>query len=91
MSQTSTSVDGERRSDLGDGVGLALGHGLDIVGGAIEFLVLTGFAGEEDETGLVGLQALDVYGEGFLRVVRSSCVDCDADCGCEFARDTGFL
>lgn len=62
MSQTSTGVDGERGRNLGDDVGFLVVHGLDVFGGAVEFLVLAGFAGEEDQAGLVRLQAGDVCG-----------------------------
>ena len=53
--------------------------------------MLAGFAGEENEAGLVRLQAVDICGEGFLGVVGSAGVDADADCGGQFARDAGFL
>lgn len=59
MGQSGTGIDGESRSDLGDGV---LGGGLDLVGGAVQFLVLAGFAGEEDQAGFVGLETGDVGG-----------------------------
>ena len=53
--------------------------------------MLAGFAGEEDQAGFVGLETGDVCGERFFGVVCSAGVDCDADCGCEFAGDAGFL
>lgn len=53
--------------------------------------MLAGFSWEEDQAGLVGLEAGDVGGERFFGVVCSAGVDCDADCGSEFAGDTGFL
>ena len=53
--------------------------------------MLAGFAGEEDQAGLVGLEALHVEGQGFLIAVEAAGVDGDADCGGEFAGDAGFL
>jgi hypothetical protein len=64
---------------------------LDVLLGRVEFLELAGLAGEEDEAGLVGLEALDVEGQGFFVGVLAARVDGDADCGSEFAGDTGFL
>ena len=64
---------------------------LDVLLGGIEGLVLAGFAREEDQTGLVGLEAGDVESEGFLRGGLAARVDGDADCGGELAWDAGFL
>lgn len=74
-----THLDADARFDgkcSGDGRHVLGGRGsLDVFGGGVEFLVLTGLAGEEDEAGLVGFEAGDVGGQGFLRVVGSSGVD----------------
>lgn len=48
-------------------------------------------AGEEDEAGAVGLEALDVGGEGSDGEVGAARVDADTDCWGEFAGDFGFL
>jgi hypothetical protein len=53
--------------------------------------VLARFAGEEDQAGLVGLEAGDVEGEGFFGGVAAARVDGDADCGGEVAGDASFL
>jgi hypothetical protein len=53
--------------------------------------VLAGFAREEDEAALVGFEAGDVGGEGFGGEVLAARVDDNADCGSQFAGDTGFL
>ncbi len=53
--------------------------------------MLAGFAWEEDDARLVGLEALDVQSEGFLVGVEAAGVEGDADSGGEFARDAGFL
>lgn len=91
MSQTCTGSNAEGTADLRHQLGGTVGGGLDVRLGRVEFLVLAGFAGEEDEAGFVGLESFNVCGEGFLRVVCSAGVDGDADCGCEFAGDAGFL
>lgn len=70
---------------------VALGVGLDILFAAIDLLLLTRAAGEEDQTLAVGLQAGDVGGEGFNREVGTAGVNADADGGGEFAGDAGFL
>ena len=90
-SQTRSGLDRERRVDLRDGLGGAVGDCFDVAFGAVEFLVLAGFEGEEDEAGFVGFQAGYVCREGFLGVVAAAGVDADADCGGEFAGDAGFL
>lgn len=91
MSQAGTSLDSESRVDLGDGLGGAVGDGLDVGLGRIQLLVLTGLSGEEDEACLVGLQSGNVGGEGLLRVVRSSVVNRNTDGGSELSWDTSFL
>ena len=69
MGKTSASLDGERRANLGDSLGRSVLDSLDVALGRVELLVLARFAGEEDQAGLVGLQAVNVGGEGFLGVV----------------------
>jgi hypothetical protein len=63
----------------------------DVLFAGIQLFVHAGFAGEEDQALLVGLEALDVGFEGFDGEVGASRVDADADCGSEFAGDAGFL
>lgn len=82
-------VDRQRGADLGHRVVLA--DALDLVGAAVEFLVLAALAWEQDQACLVCLQSLDVQGKAFLRCRLAARVDGDADCGCEFAWDAGFL
>lgn len=53
--------------------------------------MLAEFAGEEDEAGLVGLEAVNIGLEGFDGEVLAAGVDGDADGGSELARDTSFL
>ena len=53
--------------------------------------MLAGFAGEEDQACLVGLEAGDVESEGFFVGRLATGVDGDADCGGEFAGNAGFL
>ena len=53
--------------------------------------MLSGFAGEEDETGVVSLQAFDVGYETFGGEVGTTGIDGDADGWGEFTGDTGFL
>lgn len=53
--------------------------------------MLTQLTGEEDEAGLVGLQALNVDGERFVGEVLAAGVNGDADRGCELAGDSSFL
>ena len=72
------------------GIGV-LGVVLDVLLGSVEGLVLAGFAWEQDQAGLVGLEAGDVEGEGFLGGGLTTGVDGDADCRGEFAWDAGFL
>jgi hypothetical protein len=67
-----------------------LGGG-DVFLGAVEGLVLSGFAREQDKAGLVGLQAGDVQREGFSGGVLAAVVDGYADCGGEGAGDACFL
>jgi len=65
--------------------------GLDLLGGRVELLELTALAGEEDQAGLVVLQAGDVGDQGLLGVVGAAVVNRDADGGSELLGDTGFL
>jgi hypothetical protein len=79
-----------RHSQFANDVLGVLGGG-DVGFLGVEGFVLPGFAGEEDQAGLVGLEAGDVEGEGFFGGGASAGVDGDADCGGEFAGDAGFL
>lgn len=53
----------------------------DLLLGRIEFLVLAVAAGEEDQAGAVGFEALDVHGEGFGGEIGAARVNGDADRG----------
>ena len=53
--------------------------------------MLAGLEREENEAGLVGLEALDVQLEGLFRGGLSAVVDGDTDCGCELAGDASGL
>lgn len=88
--QADTGVNREGGSDLGRGLRRVLSH-LDILRRAVEFLVLAGFPGEEDQAGLVGLEAGDVEGKSLLRGRLAARVDGNTDGGCELAGDAGFL
>lgn len=82
--------DGEGSADvLGDTL-TGLG-GLDLLGGRVELLELTALAGEEDQAGLVVLQAGDVVNQGLLGVVGAAVVDRDTNGGSELLGDTGLL
>jgi hypothetical protein len=82
--------DGEGSADvLGDTL-TGLG-GLDLLGGRVELLELTALAGEEDQAGLVVLQAGDVLDKGLLGVVGAAVVNGDADGTGELLGDTGLL
>lgn len=76
--------DGESGTDAGgDTLTLAVGKGgldgLDVLGGGVELLELAGLAGEQDQAGLVVLEAGDVGDQGLLRVVGAAVVDGDTD------------
>ena len=64
---------------------------LNILFRRVESLVLSGFAGEEDQAGAISLETLDVHGDGFLGEVGTARVDRDTNGGGEFAGDTSFL
>lgn len=53
--------------------------------------MLAGFAWEEDQPCTVGLQSVNVGGEGFCGEVPATMVDGDADRGSQSAGDAGFL
>ena len=60
--------------------------GGDLLGGAVLLgavagLGLVALAGEDDQAGLVGLEALDVGGEGLLGQVLAAAIDGDTDGG----------
>ena len=63
----------------------------DLLFRRIRLLVLARAAREDYQTGLIGLEAGHIYGEGFFGKVGTARVDGNADCGGVFARDTGFL
>ena len=74
-----------------DDLATLLLRGLHFFFGRIQSLVLPGFSREEDQALTVGFEARDVQRDGFGGKVRAAGVDGDADCGSEFAGDTGFL
>ena len=80
-----------RVSHLADHILALAEHGLDRLGVRVVGFLLAGLAREDDEAGLVGLEAGHVGGEGFSRQVAAARVDRDADCGGVFAGDAGFL
>lgn len=81
-------VGGDDGDDGGDGGGLVeagdVGLGVALLGGV-------GPAGEEDQAVLVGLEAGDVGGQGFLGEVLAAGVDGDADGAGEGLGDAGLL
>ena len=78
-------LDAESRGDALDGLA-----GLLVLGG-IGLLGLVGLAGEDDEAGLVGLQALDIGGKGLLGEVGAAGVNRDTDGGSKELGDTSSL
>lgn len=78
-------LDAESGGDALDGLA-----GLLVLGG-IGLLGLVGLAGEDDEAGLVGLQALDIGGKGLLGEVGAAGVDGDTDGGSKELGDTSSL
>lgn len=73
------------------GVGADLLGSIDLILGCVAVLWGLGVAGEEDEALLVGLQALDVGGEGLLGQVGAARVDGDSDGRRKLAWDTSLL
>lgn len=90
-------LDGESSANVGGvALSLALGGegslgGVDIVSGRVELLELTALAGEEDQTGLVVLETVDVGDERLLGVVDTAVVNGDTDGTGELGGDTSFL
>lgn len=89
-------VDGEGSADAGgDALTLAVSEsgldGLDVLGGGVQLLELTALAGEEDQAGLVVLEAGDVLDQGLLGVVGAAVVDRDTDGGGELLGDASLL
>ena len=80
--------DGEGSGGLGDGV---LSNGLDVLLGGVTLLGLVALLGEEDQAAGVGLEALDVGGEGLLRDVLAAGIDGDTDGGGILAGNTSGL
>lgn len=70
---------------------LAVTDSLDLLGAGLTLLGGLGVAGEEDEAGLVGLQALNVGLEGLLAEVLATGVDGDTDGAGKLAGDVGLL
>lgn len=64
---------------------------LDILGRGLASLGLLRFPGEEDETLLVRLEALDVGLERLLGQVLAARVDRDPNSGCQLAGNAGLL
>ena len=69
----------------------ALTGSLDVGCGRLTGLGRFGLAREEDETLLVGFEALDVGGERLFGEVLAARVDRNTDGGRQLARDAGFL
>ena len=67
--------DGEGGGGVGDGAG----DGLELVLGGVALLGLVALLGEQDQALLVGLEALDVGGQGLLGDVLATGVDGDTD------------
>ena len=64
---------------------------VDLVSGRVELLELAALAGEENQAGLVVVEAGDVGNQRFLGVVGAAVVDGDTDSASELLRDAGFL
>lgn len=77
--------------ESGAGGGDALGGGLELLLGRVALLGLVALLGEQDQAGGVGLEALDVGGEGLLGQVLAAGIDGDTDSGSVLAGDTGSL
>jgi len=74
-----------------DGRNVALASGLELFLAGIPLLGLAEFTREEDQAGLVFLEAGDVQSEGLFGVVLAASVDDDTDGRGELAWDTGFF
>lgn len=79
--------DGEGGGGVGDGAG----DGLELVLGGVALLGLVALLGEEDQALLVGLEALDVCGQGLLGDVLAASIDGDTDGGGVLAGDASGL
>lgn len=79
--------DGEGGGGVGDGAG----DGLELVLGGVALLGLVALLGEEDQALLVGLEALDVGGQGLLGDVLAASIDGDTDGGGVLAGDASGL
>jgi hypothetical protein len=87
--ESNSVIDGQDAGGGRDDV-LALLGGLDVLGGSVTALGPAVAAGEEDETLLVLLEALDVGLEALLGEVLAAGVDGNADSGCELAGDASL-
>lgn len=75
----------------GGGVGGGVGDGLELLLGGVALLGLVALLGEEDQALLVGLEALDVGGQGLLGDVLAAGIDGDTDGGGVLAGDASGL
>lgn len=79
---------GQRSQDL---LGRSILVCVDLLLRAVQLLMLSRNAREQDEAGAVSLEALDVGGEGLDGEVLSAMVDGDADGGSQFAGNSSLL
>lgn len=75
---------------MGNTLDGALGS-CELLLGGVTLLVLSSLAGEEDESGLVGLETIDVDLEGLDRQVLTARVDGDTDGWGKLAWDSSLL
>lgn len=90
------TVNGESGLNAGgEALSLALSEGsldgLDVLSGGVELLELTALAGEEDQAGLVVLEAGNIGNQGLLGVVGTAVVDGDTNGRSELLGDAGLL
>jgi len=64
---------------------------LDLLGAAVALLVLARLAREQDQAAAIGLESCDVELQRFFGGVLATGINRNADCGCEFAGNAGFL
>jgi len=87
MLDTHSAIDRENCAHLPHGILSSL----QIFLARVQLLVLSALTREEDQSCFVGLEALNVCGEGFGREVLAAGIDRDTDRGSKFSRDTSFL